>query len=535
MHDSLTSFYRTHNINISLFAISTVLHYILCYPIFIDGDVAWHISSGDYIREIGGIPYFDPWSYVGQSQQWYNISWLWDVLLSCMYELFGFRGLCIFCSTCFGVFYAMFHGMMCKSFGITTTPQNNTNGASGVRYDCVLMFLALSFPTFMVYFGLRPQLTSYFLVLLVYNLLSDYHIYYNNTLRENTAHGSIFSANIRYFFNDNSFLHLTLQTCCITVIWANLHGGFFLIGVILGTLGLEAIYLRQWMLLERWLIIGICALMCTLLNPIGYKIYVGAARTFFSAAYSSIAEWQQFRFGKFAFQSTIVAVLIIAGFAYSRRYTKLRVSIYDWLLCMLFIFVSLCSIRGFSMLVVLGARAFIALLDATMPLARYQMRLRTVPTWLVVLFLCTVPPVFIIAKPNVGEEMAPISEIDYAVQHYPGMKFINPYIHGGSIIFFGKGKIKHLIDGRAGTVFTEEVLRSYLSYLSGDGQNWADTFKNYDFDGIMLPKNALLNSHTKEFFSGWKLVFEGPIMDIYMKRAVVRFDASSVGNVQVIK
>jgi len=43
-------------------------------------DLGWHLAAGDLIRDRGNIPFQDPWSFTLEDRQWYNLSWLWDVI-----------------------------------------------------------------------------------------------------------------------------------------------------------------------------------------------------------------------------------------------------------------------------------------------------------------------------------------------------------------------------------------------------------------------------------------------------------------------
>lgn len=514
--------------NVIFFAICTILHYICSLPIFIDGDIAWHISTGDYIRSIKGIPYFDPWSYVGQLQQWYNISWLWDILLSYAHQFLGLEKMCILTSICFGLFFTMFHCMLCNFFNIRPT---HSGRIDHIRYDSILVFLSIALFVIIPGFGLRPQMASYFMFLLVHTMLSNYHALYHTThVYESNDKPKIY---LKQIFSDSAFRKLTYKICLTTIIWANLHGGFIFIGILLGVLGLEAIYKKQWLLLQRWFCLGLCALVCALINPIGYKIYVGIIRTFFSIAYNFIAEWQTFCFGRSAFHSIVVAVIIASGFAYKRRYLQLKINIYDWLLGVILLFAALDAIRGFAIFMVLGARAFVALLDSTMPTAKIPITLRNFHYSTSIISLVLMLIVLSTADPKVGRNMVPIEEINFVAKHYPGKKFINPYVYGGAIILFAKGKFKHFIDGRAGTVFPEEVLKACMEHAPGESPYWSAMFSNYEFDGIMLPKRELVNANIKEMLSGWNLVFSGPLLNVYMKRANMKFDNHGYGKITV--
>jgi hypothetical protein len=51
-------------------------------------DLGWHLAAGDLIRDRGNIPFQDPWSFTIEDKQWYNLSWLWDVIaIISIYEI----------------------------------------------------------------------------------------------------------------------------------------------------------------------------------------------------------------------------------------------------------------------------------------------------------------------------------------------------------------------------------------------------------------------------------------------------------------
>jgi len=45
-------------------------------------DLGWHLAAGNLIRSQGFIPSQDPWAFTLGDKQWFNLSWLWDVLAS---------------------------------------------------------------------------------------------------------------------------------------------------------------------------------------------------------------------------------------------------------------------------------------------------------------------------------------------------------------------------------------------------------------------------------------------------------------------
>src|SRR6201981_2656652 len=63
-------------------------------------DLGWHLAAGDLIRDRGDIPFQDPWSFTLGNKQWYNLSWLWDVIASVIFQHAGFAGLTVFTVAC---------------------------------------------------------------------------------------------------------------------------------------------------------------------------------------------------------------------------------------------------------------------------------------------------------------------------------------------------------------------------------------------------------------------------------------------------
>ena len=63
-------------------------------------DLGWHLAAGDLIRDQGSIPLHDPWSFTSEGRQWYNLSWLWDVIASVLFQYSKFSGLTLFTVAC---------------------------------------------------------------------------------------------------------------------------------------------------------------------------------------------------------------------------------------------------------------------------------------------------------------------------------------------------------------------------------------------------------------------------------------------------
>jgi len=58
--------------------------------IFNDGDVSWHIATGQWIIDHRAIPHTDPFSFTWFGKPWVPIEWLAEVLYAAAYRLAGY-------------------------------------------------------------------------------------------------------------------------------------------------------------------------------------------------------------------------------------------------------------------------------------------------------------------------------------------------------------------------------------------------------------------------------------------------------------
>src|SRR6476619_315879 len=60
--------------------------------IFNDGDVSWHIATGEWILDHRAIPHTDPFSFTWAGKPWVPIEWLAELLFGAAYRLAGHSG-----------------------------------------------------------------------------------------------------------------------------------------------------------------------------------------------------------------------------------------------------------------------------------------------------------------------------------------------------------------------------------------------------------------------------------------------------------
>ena len=97
---TITRCFQRSGIYIFLISFASV-YYLSNTPILLGHlDLGWHLAAGDLIRDRGNVPVQDPWSFTSGGRQWYNLSWLWDVIASVLFQYANFSGLILFVVAC---------------------------------------------------------------------------------------------------------------------------------------------------------------------------------------------------------------------------------------------------------------------------------------------------------------------------------------------------------------------------------------------------------------------------------------------------
>jgi len=90
---TISSRFQGYGIYIFLISFTCVYYFSNAQLLLGHYDLGWHLAAGDLIREQGHIPFQDPWSFTSAGRQWYNLSWLWDVIASVIFQYAGLSGI----------------------------------------------------------------------------------------------------------------------------------------------------------------------------------------------------------------------------------------------------------------------------------------------------------------------------------------------------------------------------------------------------------------------------------------------------------
>lgn len=468
------------------FLLSFITIYGTGSPIFNDADIGWHIAAGDLIRESGTLPLHDTWSFSSDGQIWYNMSWLWDIVLSFVHEKFGVEGLFIFAVFCSALLVAMLLASLRKNADIGI---NATIFMGMITTYCMLEFA-----------NARPQIVGMFFALFFYNIL--------------------------YASRNNPKIWKLFLLPLIMVLWVNIHGSFFVGFIVIGAYGLEAIYSKNKVWFWRLFLIGALCVLALLINPYGINIVTAVMRTLNTVIAKYVVEWRPFVFGNSMGVSLWLLVFVLfSNLRGSNTLIADKILAIAWLVAMLF------SVRNIGMLAILGAPYLAANLPAdnqkdsnTRKLSVWINDLRFSPAVIALALSVVVSSYFLL--PVLGTEHylekkknSPLNAIDYITQNYAGKRVLNDYDFGGIIIYKTKGKLPVFIDGRAGTAYSEKILTDFIAFFDLS-EGWQDIMESYKVDVVFLKNTRpfVKNYENGAYYDTWQKVFSDDVATVYIKK-----------------
>ena len=237
-------------------------------------DLAYHLRAGDIMFDTHAILRTDVFSAVAYGKPWLNQQWLAQLVLAMAFRLGGWFGL-VALRALLGALVLSFVFLACRAAGAATKRAAWLTLASSV--------------VLLAGFTLRPQLLG----------MGCFAVTAWLVARRRTHPEGVWIV------------------IPITVLWANLHGSFFLAPLLLGLGWVE----------DRWvrgrggrtlLLVGLGSLLATTVNPYGYRVWSYASGLATNPVIrSTITEWQPpsievYTGAAFFLSVVVVAALLIA-------------------------------------------------------------------------------------------------------------------------------------------------------------------------------------------------------------------------------
>jgi len=472
---------NTKTFAIYVFLISfACLYYVSNAPVLLDHyDLGWHLAAGDLIREQGNIPFQDPWSFTSGGRQWYNLSWLWDVIASVLFQYTKFSGLVLFVVGC-GAVIVGYLASICLS-----------SGASAAAV-CISVFSAcLLYPCFAadpnIYLAASPNMATMLFCV----------IFYGECLKR------------------TRWLLLPLMM----VLWVNLHGGFLFGFLVVGVFCGAALLRRDWVDLKIYGFAAAGCFIAILINPLGWHIYDGVAATLGHFVQGYITEWLSY-FQNISLPASIPGISYILIFVALELRYRGSCPVEARLLSWLFLFLGLYQFRYMSFFFIFSTVPLALHLDRLLPKQLDDLRVQRSLLAAGIIGACCLPLTFMQKEPAL-ELPQMLSEQDalYLQTHFPHARLLNNWNVGGFLIFFTRGAIPVFVDGRAATAYPDALLRDYfkLPELEINETAWDTVLEKYQIDTVLWVKG---HEELRRFLvgkRGWKEEYAGLYESIYVK------------------
>ncbi|HEX3879514.1 MAG TPA: hypothetical protein VHW24_21170 [Bryobacteraceae bacterium] len=310
------------------------------------------------------------------------------------------------------------------------------------------------------------------------------------------------------------------------LVWANMHGAFFLGWIIVGAYCLNTLIARARGAAtpnhRTLLICSAAAVLISGLNPNGFHIIQILLDYRNSPLQTSITEWQRPKYWELS-TFTVILYGSLAALLWARG----RARISDWLLYLLFAIAALSAVRNIILIGIIGPLILASYLPLPDP-QRLLPTLRTLPATLAfaaVLALAARIVTMPHAPFNASDWRFSPGAADFLLQHHVTARIFNSYESGGYLIWRLWPQNQVFIDGRALSEATfADYRRIAFNADSSTGASSEQLLAQYKVSAIVMPmidysgKVYLLPAALSDPSQHeWKLVYTDPEAVIYMK------------------
>jgi len=456
-------------------------YYLLNAPLLLaHNDMGWHLAAGDLIRAHNALPAHDPWSFTAGSRQWFNLSWLWDVLASLVFQHAHFTGLLLLTLIC-GAVIVYYLASICLDLGASPT-------AAAIAVLCA----ALLYPTFFAYPNIFVAVSPNMATMVFAT------IFYGECLRATRR-----------------MLILPL----LMVFWVNLHGGFLIGILILGVCCGLALLRRDWARLKLYLGVGCACLLASLVNPLRWQIYLATGTTVGNCLQAAISAWWPY-YKNFAWPGSLPGIIYMVAFLLlelrRRGDCPLEARILSWL----FLGLGFYQFRYIAFFFLFSAVPM-ALDLSRLQNTRIDIQAERALGVVGLAITCLLPVIFLRAEPqlNFPAPMLSAKDAAYMQTHLPRARLLNHWNVGSLLIFRLRGAIPVFVDGRAATAYPDDLLQDYfkLGREEVNDAEWDAVLAKYRIDTVLWLKG---HDALRRFLvgrRGWKEVYDGATVSIYTK------------------
>lgn len=429
--------------------------------IFNDGDVSWHLATGQWILDHRTIPHTDPFSFTWAGKPWVPIEWLAEVIYAAAYRAAGYSGVAALVTAALMALHAIVYLNASRWIRAPLLP------IVGMDFALIPMLLA------------RPHVLSWPLI--------AFWIWLMLRAREHNRAPPLAAA-------------------LLMGLWANLHGGFVFGLLIAGAFGMEAVVSSpdKPRVMRQWLIFGTLCALAVLVNGNGIEGVVQPFRFTQLQMLPLIDEWKPSTPAKTPFFFGVLA-LAVALIAWKRP----RLPWTRWLLLATFLALALFQVRHQATFAIIAAMLLpegFATMAVAPGRADHSMRWIGVLGMLLLLARAMMP----LAPPE--NEANPWKLIAAVPPQLRSQPVLNGYSMGGPLILAG---IRPYIDGR-GDMYGDAFVIGFSRISHGDAEAFRQAVRRWNIRWAVLPNQ---DKHLISLIgqSGWRKLYGDRVGAIYLR------------------
>ncbi|MGH6659606.1 MAG: hypothetical protein ACREBM_08165, partial [Sphingomicrobium sp.] len=432
--------------------------------IFNDGDVSWHIATGQWIIAHQAIPSVDPFSFTWAGQPWVPIEWAAELAMAAVFALSGYAGIAALATLALGGLHGLVY------FNAVRFVRPWAAAASVVAMDLVLVPMTLARPHLLAW----PLIALWTLVML-------------RARQQGRAP--------------------PLLWALLMVLWANLHGSFVMGLAIAGAFGLDALVAEKGKgrVIRQWGLFGLACLAAVIVNANGVEGVLHPLKIANLAMLPLIDEWKPSNPSVTPF-----FFVVLTGAAVAIWRFRPRLSPVHWLLLGALIALAMLQVRHQAVLAIVAAIILPAGFAKVREMAAPDRRL----LWLAAFGLSGLVLVRAALPLEPPEsETNPWQLIAAVPAELHDQPVLNGYSMGGPLILSG---IRPYVDGR-GDMYGDTFVVGYKKITDGDAAELAAATERWNLRWAILPRRYTKLLALLDRTPGWRRIAEQPSGVIYVR------------------
>ena len=432
--------------------------------IFNDGDVSWHIATGQWILAHGQIPRTDPFSFTWAGKPWVPIEWFAETIMASAYRFAGYSGISALATAAL----IALHAVIVSNATRFVRPLSALGAI--VAMDVVLIPMMLARPHLLAW-----ALLAFWTVLMVHARKKD---------------GVP-----------------PLAAALLMVVWTNLHGSFVIGLVVAAALGLEALLASsdRSRALRQWGLFGVACLIAVFVNANGLEGVLHPLKIANLSMLPLVDEWKPSNPAVTPFFFVVLAGVLALIWVKRPAMHPVR-----WVLLCALLGLALLQVRHQAVLAIVAA----VILPEAFAKGSARGEAEGKVWWLVGAAAATLIVVRLFMPMTPPENEAnPWNLIAAVPPDLRSQPVLNGYVMGGPLILSG---IRTYVDGR-GDMYGDELVIGYKSITDGDAAKFEEAVQRWGIRWAILPHRYRKLVALIDRSPGWKRIHQDEVGVVYVR------------------